>query len=82
MSLSDSWQKQAAESALELHGRELEANHPLNVYISNPERKKTRTDQDADEKELYVAGLSKFTTEADLEKIFKTVRYLFSAGIL
>ncbi|KAF8349290.1 hypothetical protein F5887DRAFT_945363 [Amanita rubescens] len=63
---------QAAESALELHGRELEANHPLNVYISNPERKKTRTDQDANEKELYVAGLSKFTTEADLEKIFKT----------
>ena len=66
---------------MELHGRELEANHPLNVYISNPERKKTRTDQDADEKELYVAGLSKFTTEADLEKIFKTVRYLFSVGI-
>ncbi|KAF8635933.1 hypothetical protein AX15_000104 [Amanita polypyramis BW_CC] len=63
---------QAAESALELHGQELEPNHPLNVLISNPERKKTRTDKDADERELYVAGLSKFTTEADLEKIFKT----------
>ncbi|KAK2465199.1 hypothetical protein APHAL10511_002553 [Amanita phalloides] len=62
----------AAQNALELHGRELKANHPLNVFISNPERKKTRTDQDADERELYVAGLSKFTVEADLEKIFTT----------
>ena len=47
---------------------------PLNVYISNPERKKERTDVDADERELYVAGLSKFTTKEDLENLFKTVR--------
>ena len=64
----------AAEKALELHDRELDAGLPLNVYISNPERKKERTDQDAQERELYVAGLSKFTTKQDLEKVFKTVR--------
>jgi hypothetical protein len=45
----------------------------MNVFISNPERKKERTDQDANEREVYVAGLSKFTTQADLEKLFKTV---------
>jgi hypothetical protein len=43
------------------------------VYISNPERKKERTDHDANEREVYVAGLSKFTTKADLEKLFATV---------
>ncbi|KAF8630909.1 hypothetical protein AX17_005267 [Amanita inopinata Kibby_2008] len=62
----------AAEDALELHGQELEPNRSLNVFMSDPERKKARTDADADERELYVAGLSKFTTEADLEKVFKT----------
>ncbi|KAF4617844.1 hypothetical protein D9613_006080 [Agrocybe pediades] len=63
---------ESAQQSLELHGRELEPNMPLNVYISNPERKKERTDQNADEKEVYVAGLSRFTTKADLEKIFTT----------
>lgn len=62
----------SAERALELHGRELEPNLPLNVYLSNPERKKERTDQDANEREVYVAGLSKYTTKADLEKLFST----------
>ncbi|KDR82688.1 hypothetical protein GALMADRAFT_57506 [Galerina marginata CBS 339.88] len=62
----------SAQSALELHGRELEPGLALNVYISNPERKKERTDQDANEKEVYVAGLSRFTTKADLEKLFST----------
>ncbi|KAF8208710.1 hypothetical protein K438DRAFT_1812755 [Mycena galopus ATCC 62051] len=61
----------SAQSALELHGRELEPGMALNVLISNPERKKERTDQDADEREIYVAGLSKFTTKVDLEKLFK-----------
>jgi hypothetical protein len=49
---------------------------PMNVYISNPERKKERTDHDANEREIYVAGLSKFTKKEDLEKLFKTVCYL------
>ncbi|KAJ7432338.1 hypothetical protein FB451DRAFT_1480862 [Mycena latifolia] len=62
----------SAQSALELHGRELEPGLTLNVLISNPERKKERTDQDANEREIYVAGLSKFTTKVDLEKLFKT----------
>ncbi|KAF8195410.1 hypothetical protein BJ912DRAFT_956851 [Pholiota molesta] len=63
---------EAAQKSLELHGRELEPNLPLNVYISNPERRKERTDQDANEREVYVAGLSRFTTKADLEKLFAT----------
>lgn len=45
----------------------------LNVFISNPERKKERTDADANDREVYVAGLSKFVTKDDLEKLFKTV---------
>ncbi|KAF8895465.1 hypothetical protein BD779DRAFT_1619135 [Infundibulicybe gibba] len=62
----------SAESALQLHGHELEPNLPMSVLISNPERKKERTDQDANEREIYVAGLSRFTTKIDLEKLFKT----------
>ncbi|KAJ7164661.1 hypothetical protein C8R43DRAFT_236103 [Mycena crocata] len=61
----------SAQSALEMHGRELEPGLNLNVLISNPERKKERTDQDANEREIYVAGLSRFTTKVDLEKLFK-----------
>lgn len=45
----------------------------LNVFISNPERRKERTDADANDREIYVAGLSKFVTKGDLEKLFKTV---------
>jgi hypothetical protein len=45
----------------------------LSVAISNPERRKERTDQDANEREIYVAGLSKFTTKVDLEKLFAAV---------
>jgi squamous cell carcinoma antigen recognized by T-cells 3 len=56
-----------------LNGRELEPGLTLNVYISNPERKKERTDAGANEKEVYVAGLSMFTKQNDLEKLFKTV---------
>ncbi|KAJ3513576.1 hypothetical protein NLJ89_g2871 [Agrocybe chaxingu] len=62
----------AAQKSLELHGRELEPNVTLNVFISNPERKKERTDQDANEREVYIAGLSRFTSKADLEKLFAT----------
>ncbi|KAG6918338.1 hypothetical protein DXG01_015197 [Tephrocybe rancida] len=62
----------SAENALELHGRELEPKQAMNVFLSNPERRKERTDQDANEREVYVAGLSKFTTQIDLDKLFKT----------
>ncbi|KAI6030527.1 hypothetical protein F5J12DRAFT_296247 [Pisolithus orientalis] len=61
---------ESAERALELHGREVEPERTLNVYVSNPERKKGRTDADANEKEVYVAGLSKFTTKDDLQGLF------------
>ncbi|KAI6044840.1 hypothetical protein EDC04DRAFT_2560886 [Pisolithus marmoratus] len=61
---------QSAERALELHGREVEPERTLNVYMSNPERKKGRTDADANEREVYVAGLSKFTTKDDLRGLF------------
>ncbi|KAF9220989.1 hypothetical protein BS17DRAFT_786300 [Gyrodon lividus] len=60
----------SAERALELHGRKLESERTLSVYISNPERKKERTDADADEREVYVAGLSRFTTKEDLRGVF------------
>ena len=63
----------AAKLALELHCQELEPGHRLNVYISNPERRKERTDADANAREVYVAGLSKFVTKDDLTKLFRTV---------
>lgn len=50
---------------------------PLSVYISNPERKKERTDANANDREVYVAGLSKFASRDDLQKLFGTVRSLF-----
>lgn len=63
----------SAGEALVLHGKELEPGYSMSVLLSNPERKKERTDQDANEREIYVAGLSRFTTQIDLEKLFKTV---------
>ncbi|EIW80918.1 hypothetical protein CONPUDRAFT_103939 [Coniophora puteana RWD-64-598 SS2] len=62
----------AAENALVLHNFEVEPSRKLSVLISNPERKKERTDADANEKEVYVAGLSKYTTKEDLKGVFKT----------
>ncbi len=58
---------------MDVHTQELEPGLFVNVYISNPERKKERTDHDANEREIYVAGLSRFTTRTDLEKVFQTV---------
>lgn len=54
----------------------------MNVLISNPERKKERTDHDANDREIYVAGLSKFTNKADLQKLFKTVCCLPDSHLL
>ncbi|KAK0201693.1 hypothetical protein DFS33DRAFT_1375245 [Desarmillaria ectypa] len=61
----------AAQAALSLHGKELEPHQSLSVLISNPERKKDRTDHDADNKEIYVAGLNKITSSDDLRQLFK-----------
>ncbi|KAH8114308.1 hypothetical protein DFH11DRAFT_1593741 [Phellopilus nigrolimitatus] len=61
----------AAQAALSLHEKELEPGLPISVFISNPGRKKERTDAGANDREVYVAGLSKFATKNDLEKLFK-----------
>ncbi|THH19088.1 hypothetical protein EW146_g2006 [Bondarzewia mesenterica] len=62
----------SAKAALGLHNHELEPGIALSVYISNPQRKKERTDVDANAREVYVAGLSKFASKKDLEKLFGT----------
>ncbi|KIO31343.1 hypothetical protein M407DRAFT_220481 [Tulasnella calospora MUT 4182] len=59
-----------AQAALELNGRELEPGMPMNVYISNPQRKKERTDANVEQREIYVAGLAKSTTQKELEELF------------
>ncbi|KIP09711.1 hypothetical protein PHLGIDRAFT_22785 [Phlebiopsis gigantea 11061_1 CR5-6] len=62
----------AAKAALELHKQELEPGRAISVLISNPERKKERTDIDANDRELYVAGLSRTVKKEDLKKLFAT----------
>ena len=51
----------------------MQDGHKMSVHISNPERRKERTDSDANDREVYVAGLSKLVTKGDLENVFKTV---------
>lgn len=53
---------------------------PISVLISNPERKKDRTDVDANDREVYVAGVSKFVTKKELEELFKAVSAKCSWG--
>ncbi|KDN43532.1 hypothetical protein RSAG8_06121, partial [Rhizoctonia solani AG-8 WAC10335] len=60
----------AAQAALSLHNKELAPGQLMSVYISNPERKKERTDAGADQREIYIAGLSKLATRADLQQLF------------
>ncbi|KAG8925497.1 Splicing factor [Tulasnella sp. 408] len=60
----------SAQAALELNGRELEPGMPMNVYISNPQRKKERTDANVEQREVYIAGLAKSTTQKELEELF------------
>jgi hypothetical protein len=59
---------------LELNESEIEPGMKLSVLISDPQRKKARTDADADEREVKVDGLSRFVKEADLRKLFEKVR--------
>ncbi|GAA6038706.1 hypothetical protein JCM8097_002356 [Rhodosporidiobolus ruineniae] len=60
-----------AQAALALHGTELEPGHALSVLISDPSRKKSRTDSHANDRELYISGLVRSTKEADLRKLFE-----------
>jgi hypothetical protein len=49
----------------------------LSVEISDPQRKKDRTDVNANAKEVYVAGLARSVNEADLRKLFEQVGVRF-----
>ncbi|GAA5854941.1 hypothetical protein JCM9279_003579 [Rhodotorula babjevae] len=60
-----------AQAALELHGTELEPGHALSVLVSDPSRKKSRSDAGAHQRELYVASLAKSVKEGDLRKLFE-----------
>lgn len=64
----------AAAASQELNGKELESGFPISVLISDPERKKERSDAHADARELYVNQLSKFMDDKDMEKLFSPVR--------
>ena len=75
----------AASASQELDGKELESGFPISVLISDPGRKKERSDAHADARELYVNGLSKFMTDQDMDKAFSPVRlersWLFQTSI-
>ena len=64
----------AASASQVLDGKELESGFPISVLISDPGRKKERSDAHADARELYVNQLSKFMTDQDMEKAFSPVR--------
>jgi hypothetical protein len=68
----------SAKDALVLHGRELPAGSGLylQVKLSDPTRRLNRTDANANKKEIYVTGLPRFAKEADLRKLFDSVRKL------
>jgi len=58
-----------------MHEKELSPGQKLNVLISDPTRKKERTDVNANQKELYVANLVRSVTEVDLRKAFEPVGF-------
>ncbi|GAA6013848.1 hypothetical protein JCM11491_000444 [Sporobolomyces phaffii] len=60
-----------AQAALELNGTELEPGHRLGVFVSDPARKKSRTDLGANNREVYVSSLAKFVKEDELRKAFE-----------
>ena len=64
----------SAEAALVLDNFLLDQDRRLSVAISNPEKKKERTDADADQREVHVGGLSRSVGKGDLEALFGKVR--------
>ncbi|KAF8527992.1 hypothetical protein BU17DRAFT_38620 [Hysterangium stoloniferum] len=62
----------SASAALSLNNCEMEPGRKLAVYISNPERKQERSDAAANQREIYVAGLARSVTEADIRNLFGT----------
>lgn len=63
----------SAQRSLELHEKEFEGLK-MSVLISDPQRKKERTDVTNNQKEIYVAGLARSVTDEDVRKLFAPVR--------
>lgn len=61
----------SAQSALVLHNTEVSPGQRMSVFISDPLRKKARTDVGANDRELYITCLTKFVQESDLRKLFQ-----------
>jgi len=53
----------------------------LNVYVSNPSRKKERTDAGIEQREIYIAGLARSTTESELRELFSECGPIKSARL-
>lgn len=49
------------------------------VAISDPERKKERTDADADQREVHVGGLNRTVVREDLQGLFSKVTLIYPA---
>jgi hypothetical protein len=66
----------SAEAALRLHNTAPEegSEQRMQVKLSDPTRAVARTDANANRREIYVTGLSRYTTADDLKKLFKDVR--------
>lgn len=64
--------QQAAQAALVEHGQETVPGQSLQVLLSDPSRKKTRTDANANDKELYVSALPRSIEPSELKKLFES----------
>ncbi|SPO40354.1 uncharacterized protein PSFLO_05836 [Pseudozyma flocculosa] len=61
----------SAAAALELDGRRLDEKCTLNVALSDPSRRKVRSDADANARELFVSGLPRFVAESEVRAHFE-----------
>ena len=51
----------------------MEPGLALSVLMSDPARKKQRSDANLEQREVYITGLSKFVAEKDLRRLFGEV---------
>lgn len=61
----------AARAALAEHGALWHEDHALQVFLSNPQHKKQRSDANANEKELYITGLPRSVTIEQVRQFFE-----------
>ncbi|TIB36113.1 hypothetical protein E3P84_01132 [Wallemia ichthyophaga] len=61
----------SAQASLELNGKVQEDNHSLSVAISDPSKRKSRSDDFVNGQEIFVRELGKKITEADLRQLFE-----------